>query len=232
MKKYILKRGVLIAIEGIDGAGKTTMVRRLYDQFSRIHYKVSSFKEPTDGKYGQKIKKLAQDGRDNISVEEEMQLFLLDRKEDCEKNIKPALDRNEIVLMDRYYFSSVAYQGARGLDKSIILRENEKIAVKPDIVIILDCAVKIGLTRIRYQRGEVPNHFEKEEHLEEARKIFLKMEAPYIQRIDSSRPEEQVFEHINHIITGILIPFSKEISDQPDLFSLDINNDESIYYKN
>ena len=232
LKKYILSKGVLIAIEGIDGAGKTTMVNRLKEHFTRLHYSVSTFKEPTDGKYGQKIRKLSEGGREDTSPIGEMELFLLDRKEDCEKNVTPALDRNELVIMDRYYFSSIAYQGSRGLDLRVIQKENEKIAIKPDMVIILDCAVNIGLTRIEFIRGDIPNHFEKEEHLEKARTIFKQMQAPYIQEIDSSPSEDRVFEHLKHIVTGILIPFSKEISDQPDLFSLDIENSRSVYYKN
>lgn len=232
VKKYILKKGVLIAIEGIDGAGKTTMVQRLSEHFRRQHYKVSSFKEPTNGKYGKIIKDLAQNGRDGLTALEEMELFLKDRKENRYKNIEPALQNNEIVFMDRYYYSSIAYQGARGLDKNLILRENEKIAIKPELVIILDCAVKIGLNRIKYQRGDTPNHFEKEEHLEEARKIFQQMKAPYIQLIDSSRPEDKVFEHVKHIVTGILIPYSKVINDQQDLFSLDDEPYNNSFYHN
>ena len=232
MKKYILNKGVLIAIEGIDGSGKTTMVNRLKEHFTRLHYKVSTFKEPSEGKFGQKIKKLSVEGRENTTPIAEMELFLLDRQENSEKNVKPALGKHELVIMDRYYYSSIAYQGSRGLDLRVIQRENEKIAIRPDIVIILDCAVSIGLTRIEFVRGDIPNHFEKEEHLEKARKIFNQMQAPYIQIIDASPSEDKVFEHVKHIVTGILIPFSKEISDQPDLFSLDIENKYSIYYKN
>jgi len=232
LKKYVLSKGVLIALEGIDGAGKTTMVSRLKEHFTRLHYKVSTFKEPTNGKFGQKIRKLSDGGREDTTPIGEMELFLFDRKENCEKNVKPALDRNELVIMDRYYYSSIAYQGSRGLDLRLIQKENEKIAIKPDIVIILDCAVNIGLARIEFIRGDIPNHFEKEEHLEKARTIFNQMQAPYIQIIDSSLTEDRVFEHVKHIVTGILIPFSREISDQPDLFSLDIENSPSVYYKN
>jgi dTMP kinase len=232
LKKSILTKGILIAIEGIDGAGKTTVVKKLSELFTRKHYQVSTFKEPTDGKYGQIIRNLAQNGRENTTVLEEMNLFLLDRKENCANNILPALNRNEIVILDRYYFSSVAYQGARGLDKDIILNANEKIAIKPDIVIILDCAVKIGLNRIKYQRGDIPNHFEKEEHLEEARKIFLQMQAPYLQIIDSSKSEEQVFKHVENIVIEIITPFSKEITDQQDLFSVELKQQDIPFFKN
>lgn len=232
MKRYVLNRGVLIAIEGIDGAGKTTMVTRLKDYFSRKQFQVSNFKEPTDGQYGQEIKRLAREGRENITPEEEMKLFLEDRKENREKNIEPALERKEIVIMDRYYFSSVAYQGARGLDKNYIYKENEKVARRPDIVIILDCAVTIGLKRIEFQRGDKPNHFEKEELLEKARRIFKAMEKPYIQEIDSSRPEDEVFENIKNIVSGILVPFTQEITDQPDLFTVESHDNQSKFYKN
>ena len=138
MKKYLLKKGILIAVEGIDGAGKTTQVRRLKDHFSRIGLSVVTYKEPTDGNYGQLIRKLAKDGRDNVTPEDEMELFLKDRKEDCNINIKPSLEKNKLVLMDRYYFSSIAYQGSRGLDVNHIWNKNEKIAIIPDLVIILD----------------------------------------------------------------------------------------------
>jgi len=96
----------------------------------------------------------------------------------------------------------------------------------------MDCAVKIGLNRIQYMRGDSPNHFEKEEHLEQARKIFRKMEAPYIQVIDASLPEDQVFEHVKHIVEAVLIPYTEVFSDQPDLFSFDINNPRLPYFKN
>jgi dTMP kinase len=231
MKKYKLKKGVLIAIEGIDGAGKTTQVHRIKDYFSLKGFNCVTFKEPTDGQYGQEIRKLAQFGR-NISPLEEMNLFLKDRIENKEKNILPALEKNSLVILDRYYFSSVAYQGPLGIDKELILRENEKIAVKPDLVIILDCAVQLGLSRIKVNRGETPNHFEKESFLEEARTIFKEMHSSYIQVIDSSSDEEQVFDHVRNIVQTMIAPYSYIYDDQPDLFGVTQEYEPTIFSKN
>lgn len=219
MKKYRLKRGIFIAIEGVDGAGKTTQVYRLKDYYNRKGYQITTLKEPTEGQYGKQIRILAQNGRHLVTPEEEMKLFLNDREEDCKFNIIPALQRKEIVIIDRYYYSNIAYQGALGLDAKMIQRENELIAVRPDLVIILDCAVRIGLSRITNLRGEEPNHFEKEDYLEKVRRNFLLMKDSNIQIIDSSRPEDEVFFHVNNIVRDLLSPVTEIYSDQEELFS-------------
>lgn len=213
-----MSKGILVAIEGIDGAGKTTQVNMLHQYYKNKGLHVAKFKEPTDGKYGQMIRGLAKNGRDNISPEYELELFIEDRKEDCEINIKPALDQKKLVIIDRYFISSVAYQGALGLDPKYILKENEKIAIIPDIVIILDCAVNIGLRRIQYSRGDTPNHFEKEDALEKSRQIFQQLQAPYIQLIDSTPNEEVVFSNIKNIMNSIMSPYLLTIREQQDLF--------------
>jgi dTMP kinase len=231
MKKYTLQKGILIAIEGIDGAGKTTQTLMLRDHFARLGYKVSTFKEPTEGFYGQQIKNLAINGRTK-SPEEELELFIKDRIEDCNVNILPALKRNELVLIDRYYFSSVAYQGALGLDQEYILRRNEEIAIKPDLVIILDCAVRIGLSRIQNFRQEEHNHFEKEDYLEKVREIFQKMKSSYIQVVNSCSDADEVFKNTRNIVEDIIAPHSSHVVDQLNLFAKDSGSDKVIFFEN
>lgn len=218
MNRYQLKKGILIAIEGIDGVGKTTQISRLKEHYERNGYSVVTLKEPTNGEYGQKIRNLAKYGRESVTAEEEMRLFINDRIEDCKKNIIPALNAKKIVFIDRYYFSSIAYQGALGLDVKYIARENEAVAVIPDLVVIVDAAVKIGLSRISNQRNETPNHFEQEEYLEKVRAIFRQMSAPYIQLIDGSRQEDEVFTHLKNIIDDIISNQAVKISSQQELF--------------
>jgi dTMP kinase len=212
----LLKKGLLIAIEGIDGAGKTTLVKNLQYFYENKGFPCSRFKEPTDGKYGQKIRELANYGRQSVTAEDEMKLFLEDRKENRTLNLEPAIKRKEIVFLDRYYFSSIAYQGARGLDANFIKEENEKIAIRPDLVIILDCAVIVGLSRIQNFRNEIPNHFEQEDMLEKARQIFNRMEAMYIQKIDASRTENEVFMHAKSFLDTLISAYL--IKNQFDLF--------------
>ncbi len=218
MKKYKLNKGVFIAIEGIDGAGKTTQVQRLKEYFQRKNLIVNTFKEPTDGHYGQLIREIAKTGRHLYTPEEELNLFLMDRKEDCEKNINPALAKNELVIMDRYYHSNIAYQGALGIDRELIQSKNEKIAIIPDLVIILDCAVRVGLARIKYSRNETPNHFENEHYLQKVKKIFQAMSGPNIQVVNSTPDEDTVFNHVRNIVNDMIAPYLIETDEQQDLF--------------
>jgi len=169
-----LRRGILIAIEGIDRAGKTTQSIILLDKLSKSGYPVVRFHEPTDGIWGKRIKDLAQNGRHEINAETELAFFYSDRLEDVKDNIEPSLKDKKIVIMDRYYFSSVAYQGARGLAPDYVEKKNEDIAPKPDILIVLDLVPEVALNRIRHKRNAMPNHFERKKYLDRVRQIFLK----------------------------------------------------------
>ncbi len=172
-KRKMLNRGVLIAVEGIDGAGKTTQTLLLAERLKKVGYSTINLHEPTEGKWGQRIREIAKSGRQNISPEEELNLFYQDRLEDVTSNINPSLQEKKIVLMDRYYFSSIAYQGARGLDINAIEKMNEEFAPKPDILFILDLKPSVAIQRIKRNRDDGPNEFEKNKHLEKAREIFL-----------------------------------------------------------
>lgn len=170
----ILKRGILIAIEGIDGAGKTTQTHLLVTKLLQSGYSTIALHEPTNGKWGQKIKELATNGRHMTTPDEESELFYLDRLDDVQNNIAPALRLKKIVVMDRYYFSNVAYQSERGLDPNSIEKANEIVAPIPDITIILDLDPEVSLKRIVHKRNGIPNHFEKKKKLEGVRQVFQK----------------------------------------------------------
>ncbi len=113
------KKGCLVSIEGIDGAGKSTQIRLLDEWLRRSGIDAVILKEPTDGVYGRQIRQNAA-AHKPVSPEEEMRLFMLDRREDVRHNILPALVAGKLVIMDRYYLSNIAYQGARGLDPAKI----------------------------------------------------------------------------------------------------------------
>jgi dTMP kinase len=164
------RKGILICIEGIDGAGKTTHINMLKQWFESHKLNVITLKEPTQGKYGKMIAELAA-AHKLSDPNEELKLFMEDRKEDVENHILPALKTYDIVLMDRYYYSNMAYQGARGLDYPTIKRENEKFAPIPDLLIILDIDPKIGMERVNQRKNKV-DHFENIEYLTKVRKIF------------------------------------------------------------
>lgn len=179
--------GLLIAVEGIDGAGKTTLVQALHQWLSSVGAKVEVSKEPTQGPWGAKLREAAASGR--TSAEDERRYLILDRKQHVAELIQPALRRNAIVVLDRYYPSMLAYQGAAGLDVGELLTDNA-FAPTPDVLLLLDLDPALGLARIR-ARGDVPNHFETPDSLTAAREIFLSMDVPKVV-IDAALPVEEV----------------------------------------
>jgi dTMP kinase len=207
-EKATLRHGILIAIEGIDGAGKTTQSRLLLSRLTKEGYPVVCFHEPTAGKWGIKIKDLAKNGRHKTSPEEEMNFFYQDRVEDVEENILPALKDKKAIIMDRYYFSNIAYQSARGLDADTIENRNERIAPRPDLLIILDLTPQAALKRIKEKRNAKPNHFERLGHLEKIREVFLNRfkERSYVKIIDGddARSETEIANEIWDIVKPLM----------------------------
>lgn len=159
-------RGLLIAVEGIDGAGKTTIANHLCDFLSKKGYKCVVLKEPSESIYGKMIKSL----KSRPDPETEMELFLKDREMDVKDRILPALEEGKIVIMDRYYYSNIAYQSARGLNADRIRELNERIAPKPDLVILLDLSPSKALERIKNR--EKLSIFEEKDYLENVRQKF------------------------------------------------------------
>jgi dTMP kinase len=197
-----LAKGLLIAIDGIDGAGKTTQCNMLAQWLNSEGYKAIVIKEPSEkGKYSEQIKIRKQHHRiSNFleSPETELYLFVEDRKENVEKRIKPNLEKKRIVIMDRYYFSTIAYQSVLGIDKRRILKMNEDFAPIPDLTIIIDVPPVIGVKRIN-GRGDSCDSFEKKEYLEKVREVFLQMKGyPNLFFIEGNnlRDSEQVFQEI------------------------------------
>jgi dTMP kinase len=197
-----LCRGLLIVFEGVDGAGKTTHVRLLDERLRREGYDVVCLKEPTEGPWGQKLRHLAQHGRQEVSPATELEWFLQDRREDVEHNIQPALARGQIVVLDRYYFSTIAYQGALQLDPEEIRVRNEAFAPPPDLLFLLELPAEQGFQRVR-QRGAL-SHFERLDYLERVAAIFAAMRFPYLTRIDASAAPTTVQERIWQDVASLL----------------------------
>jgi len=192
------RKGLLIVFEGTDGTGKSTQLRLLFDALQDEGYPVLATREPTDGQYGRKIRELYLN-RGKCSPEEELELFLADRKEHVNDLISPALSRGEIVLCDRYFLSTAAYQGAIGFDPEIVLNRNS-FAPEPDLALLFHTPVNVGITRITSARGDTLNDFEQTENLEKVAKIFDAVQRPYIERVDATGSIESVHQEVmNHV---------------------------------
>jgi dTMP kinase len=176
------RRGLLIVLEGIDGSGKTTQARALVRRLRRRGRPAVFFREPSRGRWGREIKRLAARAG-SLTPEEELDLFVKDRRENVARNLEPALAAGKVVVLDRYYFSTIAYQGAKGIDTGRIRRLNESFAARPDLVVILDIDAAAGLARIggRKTRDEL---FEREDYLVRVARIFRGFTGPRFVHLD------------------------------------------------
>lgn len=186
-----LDRGYLIALEGVDGTGKSTQCSLLADYLESRQLAVTRLREPTQGVWGQKIRKILTEGRGDVSPEEELQFFINDRREDVEQNIAPALAEGQVVVIDRYYYSTAAYQGALGFDPQKIIEDNEAFAPRPDRLFIIQVSLDESFRRIEEGRDSVSS-FEKRDYLEKVQKIFNTFTGDHIRRIDSGPPVDEV----------------------------------------
>lgn len=190
MHKPSTKRGLLIVIEGIDGTGKSTQARMLAEALRELGESVVLDREPSDGPYGRQLRASMTMGR--LDPLEELDLFHKDRRQHVNDVILPAVERGEHVVLDRYYFSTMAYQGARGFNVMELRAENESFAPVPDLLFILDLTVEQALERIG-SRGDTANEFEQAEALQFCRDVFLSVNnEPYARLIDSSGSLESI----------------------------------------
>lgn len=192
-------RGKLIAFEGLDGSGKSTQLGRLAPLLRETGVESVETFEPTHGPVGHRIRSMARSG-EAVSAETELAWFLADRREHVDRVIEPALARGCWVLCDRYTFSSVAYQGSRGLDPAEILERGEADFPVPDLVLLFELSAARGLERVA-SRGGVPEpHFERRDLLERAAAIFAAIDRPYIERIDAEPESEAVAARVLEVV--------------------------------
>lgn len=187
----------LIVFEGIDGSGKTSLSRMFYAHLLENGVAAVWLREPTDSPLGEKIRRIARDN-ESISIQEELEYFLEDRRWDVENNILPALRSGKTVVLDRYYYSNACYQGARGLDTEAILRMNRQFAPEADLVFIIDVDVDRALARISSTRQEVAKLFEKKDFLKKVRSHYLKLTGANLVRIDGNPDLKSVMADVIH----------------------------------
>ena len=200
-------KGKLIVIEGIDGSGKSTCAKNLAEKLNSINIKTIYTFEPTHSSYGAKLREsmLSED----LEAEEELLLFVKDRKEHIEYMIKPALEEGYFIILDRYFYSSIAYQGAKGIDINRIINMHKDFIIKPDIVFIFHLPIDIALNRIISKRG-IADRFENETYLKKVDKIFHSFNEPFIYHIDTDKDMKIINDELFNILekSKMLAPYS------------------------
>jgi len=171
-----LSQGVLIAFEGIDGSGKTTQIIKVAQFLENQNFKVTITHEPNhNSPYYKFIKTRVKKHRNEVSSEQELEWYVKDRKWDLKNNIIPALKKNHVVLVDRYYLSNAAYQGALNeFSLEYVLNKNS-FARKPDLWIILDVTVNLGQVRLLQRNKKGEDQLEIADYQEKVRKNYKKL---------------------------------------------------------
>ena len=143
--------GHFVTIEGIEGAGKSTLRTRLADFASAAGLDVLLTREPGATSLGQTIRSIVLDPKNKkLDPLAELMLFAADRAQHVQEVLRPALDRGALVICDRYIHSTLAYQGyGRGIDLKQLVALNEIVirGLKPDLVLLLDLPPEVGLSR-------------------------------------------------------------------------------------
>ena len=191
-----MRKGMLICIEGIDASGKTTQAKLLVKNLNERGYEAVYTSEPTKGFFGQILRQKILYGNERVPAVVEALLFALDRLEHVEKEIKPALEKEKIVVSDRYLYSSIAYQGAAGLDPEWI-EEINRWAIKPDLAIYLDVPAEVVIKRLKRKRSVM----ETLENQRRVRNVYLRLvKEGMLLLVDGNRPIEEIEREILEIV--------------------------------
>ena len=168
------KKGYLITFEGIDGSGKTTQLKKAENFLRHRGHNIMVLREPGSTSLAEKIRKILLSKENNIPPESELLLYLAARADLVQKVIAPALNKGKIILCDRFYDSTTAYQGyGRRLDIALIKKMN-RLAVGPavpDLTFIIDVDFKTSLKRRKKESDRLES--ESKRFFEMVRRGFL-----------------------------------------------------------
>ncbi len=203
---------MFFVIEGIDGSGKTTQIELLHSYMLSKKIKAVTTREPTSGFVGRLTKRIMQ-GREDVDTLTLQMLFIADRADHLNKFIRPNISQGNIVISDRYFYSTIAFGSASGLEENWLI-DVFKGFMKPDAVFFIDVDPKTAMQRIE-SRGEQKRlakkadkreRYEKLETLEKTRKIYLDLKKHYKNYyiIDGNRSIKEVSEDIIQIADKML----------------------------
>ncbi len=199
-----MTKGLYIAFEGVEGSGKSTHLKFAAEHLKSLNADVVCTVEPGATELGKKLRELVL--HHEMDPLTELFLYSADRREHIKQVVLPALSSGKVVLSDRCFLSTIAYQGyGRGIELSLIekLCETSTDGIKPHLIIVFDLDIEEALKRCgitdRIERESVEFH-------ERVRKGYLKeaQKRSNIVVIDSSQPKEKVKEEVARLISSLM----------------------------
>lgn len=193
-------KGLFIVLEGIDGSGKDTHLMFIAKELRELGHTVVETAEPSGGRVGTFLKRYANRKEERLPAESEALLYASDRFEHLKNVVKPALLRDQIVISARYYYSSMAYQGAKGVDLNWI-REMNRFALKPDLAVLLDILPEYSLHRLKRRRSI----YEVSGYLRNVRDIYIRLvNQGELVKVNADRPKRIVREELLSMVRPFL----------------------------
>jgi len=206
--------GTFIVFDGLPGCGKGTMIKKTFEHIfgkSKKYDNILVTDEPTNSEFGLKLRELFKKQKSSSDFAGEIfDLFVLDRAWHVENIIKPALEKNFVVICDRYKYSSIAYQSVQGTDFNKVFMAHKDF-LAPDLALILDVSPANSFARINSEVSEKRKNSDKFRDLEfisSLRDYFLKIPSllpnENIQLIDANKSISDVFFQIVPLVDKVL----------------------------
>ncbi|MDV6234470.1 dTMP kinase [Leptospira ellisii] len=192
---------LFIVFEGIDGSGKSTLCKSVTEALCERGIPAVSFTEPTHWETGQYLRKFLR-GEIELERKDQIEAFLADREESLRRNVLPSLRSGRNVLLDRYFYSTAAYQSEVDFSPEEIVRKNlERNFPLPDVLFFLDLKPALALERLS-ARTKIRERFETLQQLERIYDSYRRILPPETIRIDAEKTPEVLVEECLEILIG------------------------------
>ncbi|MBN2483105.1 MAG: dTMP kinase [Candidatus Omnitrophica bacterium] len=196
------RKSLFITLEGLEGCGKSSVITHLAGYLRKKKLAVGVFREPGSTKTGEKIRQILLGKKNNVSPHTELLLYLAARTQLIEEQLQDAFMRYDIVLCDRFFDSTIAYQGyGLGLGKTVEAAVKKfSLGITPDLTVFLETDVKISLGRIKNKDRIESRSFEFHSRLKRGFKEIARKNPRRVRVIKADKSLEAVYRDLEEMI--------------------------------